>query len=536
MIASMIPIRKTSSINLFFSLAKFASFAACSFLLANQPYINAQNLVSTQSGQVSGVYTNDSAIVVFKGIPYAAPPIGPLRWQPPQPPAIWTGIRKADHFSPSCMQNIRGEHLPWTREFMAQYPISENCLYLNVWTSTKLSNVHRPVLVWIHGGGFVEGAGSPAIYNGEQLVKKGIVVVSINYRLGVFGFLSHPELTRESPHHASGDYGLEDVVAALRWVHSSIAAFGGDPDRITIAGQSSGAAAVIYLTASPLAKGLFQGAIAESGAYITPPDTHSLKDAEAQGAIFATALNAHSIAQLRRIPANELIAAQQKTRFRPDIDGWFLLDTVPAIFRAGKQNDVPTITGLNADEDSYSSKYARLSPSEFKQQAKERYGNLCNEFLKLYPANSQAETILAQKISNRDRARVAMYLWAIKRSSTARSAAYTYCFDRAIPWPEHPEFGAFHSAEIPYWFRNLDMMSRPYTSIDREISDEMSGYWIHFIQTGTPNKNGLPVWPAFRSQSRTTMELGARTGMLPIADKARFNFWRLIESRGEIEK
>lgn len=532
----MIPVSKLRGTYFFFSLTKFVGFLICSFLLVSQSYIDAQKVVATQSGKVSGADTDNSAIVVFKGIPYAAPPIGPLRWQPPQPSAIWTGVRKADHFSSSCMQNIRGEHLPWTREFMAQYPISEDCLYLNVWTSIKPDNVHRPVLIWIHGGGFIEGAASPAIYNGEQLAQQGIVVVSINYRLGVFGFLAHPELTSESPHHASGDYGLEDVVAALRWVHNNIAAFGGDPNWITIAGQSSGAAAVIYLTASPLAKGLFQGAIEESGAYITPPDTHSLADAEEQGVVFTTALNAHSIAQMRRIPASELIAAQQKARFRPDVDGWFLPETISAIFNAGRQNDVPTITGLNADENSSSSKYGKLTPDEFKQQAKERYGNLANEFLKLYPANSQVETILAQKTSDRDRARVAMYLWAMNRSSTAKFAAYTYYFGRAIPWPEHPEFGAFHSAEIPYWFRNLGMLKRPYTRVDRKISDEMSGYLIHFIKTGTPNKQGLPVWPAFRSQSRTTMELGARTGTLPVANEARFNFWRLIESREETEK
>ena len=533
MATSIVLIGKHRRANLLLSLT---GVAVCTFLLANQPHASAQKVVATQSGQVSGVSANDAAVFVFKGIPYAAPPVGPLRWQSPQPPAIWTGVRKADHFSSSCMQTIRGEHLPWTREFMAQYPISEDCLYLNVWTPAKLDNVHHPVLVWIHGGGFVEGAASPAIYNGEQLARQGIVVVSINYRLGVFGFLAHPQLTLESPHHASGNYGLEDAVAALRWVHNNIAVFGGDPNRITIAGQSSGAAAVIYLTVSPLAKDLFQGAIAESGAYITPPDTHSLKEAEAQGADFATALGANSLVQLRKIPASELIAAQQKSRFRPNVDGWFLPESISDIFSAGKQNDVPSITGLNADESSYSSKYSRLTPNEFKQQAEERYGDLANEFLKLYPAGSQAEATLAQKASDRDRSRVAMYLWALNRSSTAKAAAYTYYFDRAVPWPEHPEFGAFHSAEIPYWFRNLDMLNRPYTRADRELSDEISSYWIHFIQTGTPDKKGLPPWAAFRSQSRTTMELGTRTGPLPVADEARFNFWQLIESREQAEK
>lgn len=524
-------IRKRHRPNSLFSLVASISLGTCTFLLAIQPHARAQSAVLTQSGRLSGVPTSDPAITVFKGIPYAAPPIGPLRWQPPQPPATWSGTRKADHFSPSCMQNIRGEHLPWTREFMAQYPISEDCLYLNVWAPTKIANAHRPVLVWIHGGGFIEGAAAPNIYNGEQLATQGLVVVSINYRLGVFGFLAHPDLTRESPHHASGDYGLEDTVAALRWVHRNIAAFGGDPNQVTIAGQSSGAAAVIFLTASPLARGLFRAAIAESGAYITPPGTSSLANAEKNGTTFAASLGAHSLAQLRAIPATDLVIAQKKSSFRPDVDGWFLPDTIPAIFNAGKQNDVPTITGVNADEDSASSNYSKLTPTQFKQQARKDYGDNANEFLKLYPAGSQAEATLSQKESDRDSDRVAMYLWAAHRAKTAKTAAYTYYFDHAIPWPDHPEFGAFHSAEIPYWFRNLNMLNRPYTQADRDLSNQMSAYWIHFIQTGTPDEKGLPPWPAFNPESRTTMELGAKTAPLPVADDARFNFWKKIETQ-----
>ena len=528
--------RKLHRRNFPFAGSVFAGLAACAFLLAIHPQAQAQSEVTTQSGRLSGTPARDPAITVYKGIPYAAPPVGILRWQPPRPPSAWSGVRRADHFSPACMQNIRGEHLPWTRQFMAQYPISEDCLYLNVWAPTKTVNAHRPVLVWIHGGGFIEGAAAPDIYNGEQLARQGLVVVSINYRLGVLGFLAHPELTRESRHHASGDYGLEDTVAALRWVHQNITAFGGDPNRVTIAGQSSGAAAVIYLTASPLAKGLFQSAIAESGASLTPPNTDTLADAEQQGDRFANSLGAHSLAQLRALPATDLIAAQQKSGFRPDVDGWFLPDTIPSIFSAGRQNDVPTITGLNADEGSASSNYGRLTPAEFMQQARKRYGDLAGEFLKLYPASTQAEATLAQKASDRDSDRVSMYLWAANRAKTAKTPAYTYYFDHAIPWPDHPEFGAFHSAEIPYWFRNLDMLDRPWTTADRELSNEMSGYWVHFIETGTPDKRGLPPWPAFNPQSKTTMELGAKTGPLPVAGDARFNFWKTIEEREQTKK
>lgn len=491
----------------------------------------AQSVVKTESGPVSGFSSGTPAVRVYEGIPYAAPPVGVLRWRPPQPPVAWAGVRKADHFSASCMQTIRGEHLPWTREFMAQYPISEDCLYLNVWTPAARVGARLPVLVWIHGGGFVEGAASPAVYNGEHLARQGVVVVSINYRLGVFGFIAYPGLAAESPHHASGDYGLEDVVAALGWVHRNIAAFGGDPGRVTIAGQSSGAAAVIYMTASPLAKGLFEGAIAESGAYISPPGTVSLADGEAQGETFAASAGAHSLSELRAMSADQLLAAQTKAglRFRPDVDGWFLPATIPAIFAAGRQNDVPTITGLTADEGSYSAKYGRLTPDEFRQQARERYGARAAEFLKLYPAGSQAQATLSEKESARDSERVSMYLWGVGRAKTAKTPAYTYYFDRAIPWPGHPEFGAFHSSEIPYWFRNLDVLARPWTAADRSLSESMSGYWLHFIETGTPDRKGLPHWPSVEPGSRVTMQLGAELHPIPVADDARFAFWEKVE-------
>lgn len=500
--------------------------------------VRAQTVVRTESGLVSGFSSGTPAVQVYEGIPYAAPPVGPLRWQPPQPPVAWKGVRKAERFSASCMQVIRGEHLPWTREFMAQYPISEDCLYLNVWTQAKGASARLPVLVWIHGGGFVEGAASPAVYSGEHLARQGIVVVSINYRLGVFGFMAYPGLTAESPHHASGDYGLEDVVAALGWVHRNIAAFGGDPGRVTIAGQSSGAAAVIYMTASPLAKGLFGGAIAESGAYLSPPGTVSLAEGESQGTAFAASAGAHTLAELRAMSAESLVEAQKKAglRFRPDVDGWFLPETIPAIFAAGRQNDVPTITGLNADEGSYSGKYGKLTPDQFKQQARERYGARADEFLKLYPAGSQAEATISEKESARDSERVSMYLWGVNRAKTAKTPAFTYYFDRAIPWPGHPEFGAFHSAEIPYWFRNLDVLARPWTAVDRSLSESMSGYWVHFIETGTPDRKGLPHWPAVAPGSRVTMELGEELRPVPVATDARFAFWETVEEQAAAAK
>jgi para-nitrobenzyl esterase len=446
-----------------------------------------QTVRVTDAGRVSGVLSADGAVVAYKGIPYAAPPIGDLRWRPPQPVKPWKGVLRAEHFSASCMQHIWGERLPWTREFMAQLPITENCLYLNVWTpAKKAGDGPRAVVVWIHGGGLVEGAASPSMYDGEELARKGLVVVSINYRLGVFGFLAHPELTRESPHRASGDFGLEDAVAALRWVKKNIGAFDGDTRRVTVAGQSSGATVVLFLTVTPLAKGLLSDAIAESGADADPPFTVSLAKAEQVGVAFAKEAGVNSLAGLRAMPAEELLAAQVRSaeHFRPDVDGWFLPEGFEAIFAKGLQNDVPTITGFTADEGSASAKYAGLTAAE--------------------------------KESRRDEEATSMYQWGVERAKTSKTAAYTYYFDQAIPWPEHPEFGAFHSAEIPYWFGNLKGLNRPFTAVDMRVEELMSGYWVNFIKTGQPNGVGLPVWPAFTPGRKVTMRLGAKPGVRPV--------------------
>ena len=301
--------------------------------------------IKVESGLLEGIATA-SDIRVFKGIPYAAPPVGDLRWRPPQPPAKWNGVRKADKFSDSCMQALRRSGNPWTKEFMVQNDASEDCLCLNVWTGAKVATEKRPVLVWIHGGAFYEGSGEIITYDGEELAKKGVIVVTINYRLGIFGFYTHPELTKESPTHASGNYGLLDCVAALQWVQKNIAVFGGDPSRVTIAGQSAGAAAVHTLTASPLAKGLFQRAIAESGSGIGRR-TKELADAEKDGVKWAETKGATSLKELRAKPAADLMGG---ARFAPVVDGWYLPTDTAAIFAQGKQNDVPLLTGWNEDD------------------------------------------------------------------------------------------------------------------------------------------------------------------------------------------
>ena len=493
---------------------------ALTFSLLPLRTVAVNGTVKTEGGLLEGVAMS-SGVRVFKGIPYAAPPVGDLRWKPPQPAAKWNGVRKADKFSDSCMQVLTRSRNPWTKEFMVQNDASEDCLGLNVWTGAKAASEKRPVLVWIHGGAFYEGSGEIITYDGEELAKKGLVVVTINYRLGIFGFYTHPELTKESPHNASGNYGLLDCVAALQWIQKNIAAFGGDPSRVTIAGQSAGAMAVHALTASPLAKGLFHRAIAESGSGVGRR-TKSLATSEQDGVKWAETKVATSLKDLRAKSAADLLGG---ARFAPVVDGWFLPAEVPAIFAQGKQNDVPTLTGLTADEGSSSPTYGKVNFEEFAKQAQQRFGAQAEAFLKLYPSGDQNQSGLSQKQSARDQGLVSMYLWAAERAKTGKTNAYTYYFARGIPWPEHPEFGAFHTGDVPYFFANLKHLNRPWEAVDRKLSETASDYWVNFAKTGNPNGKGLPPWPAFDTKQAVTMELGEKTGVRAVAEKEKLAFF-----------
>ncbi|QQS45505.1 MAG: carboxylesterase family protein [Acidobacteriota bacterium] len=496
-------------------------FFALLLLLVVSPLPAQLVVVQIASGSLAG--KSSSGITVFKGIPYAAPPVGDLRWRPPQPPAKWDGVRQADKFSDSCMQTLTRSRNPWTKEFMVQNDASEDCLCLNVWTGAKLSAAEkRPVLVWIHGGGFNEGSGEVITYDGEELAKKGLVVVTINYRLGVFGFLTHPDLTAESPNKSSGNYGLLDSIAALQWVRKNIASFGGDPANVTVAGQSAGAIAVHTLIASPLAKGLFHRAIAESGLGFLRGRTR-LAAAEQEGVKWAQTKGAASIRDLRAKPASELMGG---ARFSPIADGWLLPDEAGSLFAMGKlQSDVPIMAGLTADEGSAAPTYGKLPPDAFINQAKQRYGDHIEEFMKLYPSNDQAKSGLSQKQSARDQGLTTVFLWAADRAKTSRSKTFTYYFSRGIPWPEHPEFGAFHSADFPYFFNNLKMLDRPWEPADRRLADAMSSYWVNFARTGDPNGRALPKWPAFEKSQKLTMELGEKIGVRPVAEMENLDFY-----------
>ncbi len=472
----------------------------------------AADRVHTDSGVVEGVAGSSSQIRIFKGIPFAAPPVGKLRWQPPQPVLAWKGVRKADVFGSRCMQGAIYSDMV----FRDPGP-SEDCLYLNVWAPAKKANAKVPVMVWIYGGGFQGGAASEPRQDGEKLATKGVVVVSMNYRLGVFGFFVHPELTKESSNHASGNYGLLDQTAALAWVQKNIAAFGGDPDNVTIFGESAGSMSVSAQMASPLAKTLFRRAIGESGAMfpLTPTPT-SLEKREETGVQFAQSVGASNLEELRAKSADELLKAAlalKDYRFWPNVDGYFCPRDVPAIYADGKQAHVPLLAGWNTDEKSAASFFGKdpMTKEAYEAQVRKLYGDRADEVLKLYPADTEEQ----MKESARDLAgdqfiAYSTWKWLDQQLSTGGSPVYRYHFEQAPPpEPGRQSRGAFHSADIKYVFETLDSEKLPWTEEDRKTSDLMSSYWTNFAKTGDPNGAGLPKWEPYASGSGyPSMHLG----------------------------
>jgi len=494
-------------------------------LLVSGIIMGAAKPVRVSGGLLSGT-TDQNGITAYLGIPFAAPPVGELRWRPPQPAAPWQGVREASHFGASCMQSQPGSRLPWTEEFMTQGPVSEDCLFLNVWTPAKSASEKRAVMVYFYGGGFNEGSSSVAVYNGATLARQGVVVVTPNYRVGPLGFLVHPELTKESPHRSSGNYGLLDQIAAVEWVQKNIAAFGGDPAQVTIFGQSAGAISVADLMRSPLAQGLFARAIAESGPGLFPENLHgggaTLEQREQQGLKYAEAKGAHSLAELRALPAAEFFksASGLPGGNFPVTDGWVLTAKHPA-------HEVPLIAGMVAGDAAFASGFGPPQPptvAAYTSNAQKTYGDKAQDFLKLYPADQDADVPAARSASQADRARVSIDVWCetqIKRSGRV----YTYFFDRPIPWPAHPEFGAFHTSEVPYIFETLKLLDRPWEPVDFKVSEMMASYWSNFAKTGDPNAPGLPQWPSYDPASHLTMELGERAGVMPVADPAKVEFF-----------
>ena len=493
--------------------------------------------VKVTGGMVSGVVGKHPGVVAFKGIPFAAPPVAERRWQPPAPVVPWKGVRKAGAFGASCIQTIVNERAPWTYEFMTHNEISEDCLTLNVWTAAKSAKERRPVFVYIYGGGFSEGSGAVPAYDGEGLATKGLVVVVPNYRVGVLGFLVHPELSKESAAKVSGNYGLLDQIAALQWVRDNIAAFGGDPNRVTIAGQSAGGMSVHNLIASPLAKGLFHRAIVQSGGSSVGGGSitlgaRTLAELEAAGQQFAEAKGAKTLSELRAMTWQKLLeplpapaqaagrGAMPGMRFSPIVDGYVVPAPVREVVVSGKQNDVPTLTGANVGElGGLMGPGAPVTVESFTKRAQQQYGATAEEFLKLYPATTDEQAAAAQAQSSRDQALVSMRLWAKERAGTAKTPAYIYLWDHALPGPDAARFGAFHSSEVPYVLNTLYTADRPFTDADRKIAAMMSSYWANFAATGDPNGKGLPRWDAVGDKPEV-MEVGDKTGPVPIAGDA----------------
>lgn len=460
--------------------------------------------VKTLSGVVEG--KDDGTVRSFLGIPYALPPVGDLRWKPPVPAAKWEGIRKASEFGQHCLQgNPFGDMV--TRDPGG----SEDCLSLNVWVPSNPSSKKLAVMVWIYGGGFVAGTTSEGRQDGIRLAQQGVIVVSMNYRLNIFGFLVHPELAKESGHGSAGNYGLMDQLLALHWVHDNIAAFGGDPGNVTIFGESAGSFSVSAQMASPLAKGMFNKAIGESGAAFSRSGLsfESVASREEKDTkLVKEKLGVSTLAELRALPAQKLLdifgkAGPDAFDFGPNIDGYFLPEPPSAIFAAGRRNDVPLLAGWNKDEGSYELGSDKPTAESMKAMAEKEFGGKAPEFLKLYPTDTPEKTMRsATDYAGDTFIAFSTWAWIEAQGKTGKHVIYRYRFDMAPPSSNAnaPKMGAYHSAEIEYVFGQLDSKAGvPWRSEDRALSEQMMKYWSNFAKNGDPNGPGLPKWPKYVS-------------------------------------
>ncbi len=503
---------------------------AVAALLCARPAAAQIGIVSVTGGRVEGVTTD--GVTSFKGIPFAAPPVGNLRWREPQPVVPWSGVKKADRFAPGCMQDSR-----WIKLFGEPPAMSEDCLYLNVWTPARSARARLPVMVWIYGGGFTEGMTSQPIFDGTHLAQKGVVLVSVAYRLGAFGFLADPWLSAESSHHVSGNYGLRDMIAALEWVRANVAHFGGDPSRVTIFGESAGGAAVMMLAASPAAQGLYQRAISESGDVRSwrPPvsandegtlTVEPLATAEANGRRLLAQLGARDIAAARALPADVIQKGETSglspTPFTPILDGDILPGNEYELYQAGRFNDTPVLVGTNADEGRIFTP-AGITPARFDAQIRARYGRYADAILAVYlhVTNAQAEQA-ARDVFRDSTFAWDSWAWALLQSEKGHGKVYLYYFDQGSP---QAPAGPIHSAELGFVFDNLGTLiqgvgtgglSLPPPADDPTLASVVSGYWVNFAQTGDPNGPGLPHWPAFNASSQRAMHLDTHPHAGPV--------------------
>ncbi len=494
--------------------------------------------VVTDRGSVQGALSGDGQVRAFLGIPYAAPPVGPLRWKPPQPAPAWSGVRSATRFGPRCMQT----QLFPDMVFRDSGP-SEDCLTLNVWTPVAKSAGPLPVMVWIHGGGFVTGGSSEPRQDGEHLARKGVVVVSMNYRLGIFGFFALPSLAAESPKHAAGNYGLMDQAAALDWVRRNIAAFGGDPAKVTIFGESAGSISVSAQMASPVSRGLFVGAIGESGGALTGPGLTflSLPVSEQRGQQFAeSAFKNSSLAFLRSVSAADLLKAaaaapHRLKTFWPNVDGDFLPESVPAIYAKGNQARVPLLAGWNKDEGSGDvlGQPEKPTPASLRAMATSRFGAKASDFLKAYSASNDAEALrVSEDFSGDAFIAYSTWEWLEAQVETGDAPVYRYRFDLGSPGdPFHPAaIGAFHSDDIEYVFGTLDSRrGAKWRPEDYKLSELMQAYWTNFAKAGDPNNSGLPRWPVYNEAAKwQVMHLSPDSEARPDRHRDRYLFLQQV--------
>ncbi len=466
--------------------------------------------VRTQTGLVQG--TMENGLTVYKGIPFAAPPLGDLRWRSPQPPAPWTDVKITDKFAPGCMQ------IPIIMPALGieGFPVSEDCLYLNVWTPAKSPKEHLAVMVWIYGGGFTIGATSISLYDGTNLAKKGVVVVSVAYRVGPFGFFAHPQLTAEQGGH-SGNYGLMDQIAGLEWVKRNIAAFGGDPRRVTIFGESAGGISVSMLAASPLTKGLFAAAVSESGGNFAPARADneggenmlSLATAEKNGEAFLSKIGASSIADARRMSTDAIMkgVTPGSGGAWPDFDGHVLLGDQYNLYEKGRYDDTPVLIGSNADEGALFA--AAIKADAYRASVHAGYGEYADKILAAYPGGTDPEALRSARDLFRDTAFAwPTWIWARLQSRTGKGKVFVYYFSHRPPYPDTPQFkdwGASHGSEMQYVFENFGRTAP--SQADKAIADQISSYWVNFAKSGNPNGAGLPNWPAFADTNQQVMNL-----------------------------
>jgi len=483
-----------------------------------------------EGGLVARPTPRANGVRCFKGLPFAAPPVGPLRWRPPAPVALWAGVRSADVFGPASMQGIVFDDIDPTLT-----GVSEDCLYLNVWTPSEAGAESLPVFVWIHGGGFAVGSGAEPRYDGGALAARGIVVVTVNHRLNALGFLAHPDLTRESGDGASGNYGLLDLIAALRWVARNIAVFGGDPAKVTIGGESAGSMAVSALMASPRAKGLFRAAIGESGALFASPtrSVHDLKTAEAVGVEFASKLGVSSLGGLRALAPEAILAAAPGVGFFPIIDSYVLPRPLSESFAMAASNDVPLLAGWNKDEGfNFDVGEGLFSGSPFERILETVFGARAAEASAFYPCDSiDARRASARRLGGDLVIVHSAWSWIEAQKAHGASPIFRFRFDRAPLMPEgwfgsrpSAEAGAFHAGELLYVFDNLSVFPWLTDEVDARLADLTSSYWVNFIKQGDPNGPSMPHWPNNREARSPLLVLDERPRIEFEADRARHEF------------